>query len=192
VKHISKCTGCTLYSTVTQCCVLCGRLDVISICTAEGVPIFPREEVVAKTLIFFKDLCEAYFMWRVLNCTSIFSSRPRIGTTATFVFALAGLTVALLEASFRKSSSCRVKCYWRWSRMYNIFHPRGPSPLFRALSFPYGVSRSQSDTPHSVRLLRTSDQLDVQTFTWQHKTLTWPLRNSNPQSQQASGRRLTP
>ena len=34
------------------------------------------------------------------------------------------------------------------------------------------VYRSHSDTPHSVGLLWTSDQLDAETCTWQHTTLT--------------------
>jgi len=56
------------------------------------------------------------------------------------------------------------------------------------------ISRSHSDTPKSVGLLWTSDQPVAETSTWQHSTLTrdrhpWPGRDSNPQSQQASGRR---
>jgi hypothetical protein len=59
------------------------------------------------------------------------------------------------------------------------------------------ASRSHSDTSHSVGLLWTSDQPDAQTSTWQHTTLTrdrhpCPRRDSNSQSQQASGRRPTP
>jgi len=47
------------------------------------------------------------------------------------------------------------------------------------------------------RLLWTSNQPEAQTFTWQHATLTTdihpcPRWNSNPQSQQVSGRRPTP
>jgi hypothetical protein len=58
-------------------------------------------------------------------------------------------------------------------------------------------SQSHSDTPHSAGLLWTSDQPDADTSTWQHTTLTTdnhpcPCRDSNPQSQQASGRRPTP
>jgi hypothetical protein len=57
------------------------------------------------------------------------------------------------------------------------------------------ASRSHSDTLHSVGLLWTSDQSNAGTSTWQHTTLTTdrhpcPRRDSNPQSQQASGRRL--
>ena len=53
------------------------------------------------------------------------------------------------------------------------------------------VSRS-----HSVGLLWTSDQPDAETSTWQHTTFTrdqhpCPQRDSNPQSQQANGRRPT-
>ena len=59
------------------------------------------------------------------------------------------------------------------------------------------ASQSHSETPHSVGLLCTSDQPDAETSTWQHTTLTrdrhpCPWRNSNPQYQQARGRRPTP
>jgi len=55
------------------------------------------------------------------------------------------------------------------------------------------ASRSHSVTPQSVGLLWTGDQPDAETSTSQHTTLTrhrhpsaqW---DSNPQSQQASGR----
>jgi hypothetical protein len=55
----------------------------------------------------------------------------------------------------------------------------------------------QLDTPHSVGFVRTSDQYDAGTSTWQHATLTrdrhlYHRRDSNPQSQKASGRRPTP
>jgi len=63
--------------------------------------------------------------------------------------------------------------------------------------FDIKASRSHSDTPHSVGLLWTSDQLDTETSTWQLTTPTrdghpWCQRDSNPQSQQQSGRRPTP
>jgi hypothetical protein len=56
------------------------------------------------------------------------------------------------------------------------------------------ASRSHSDTPKSTGLLRTSDQPDAETSTWQHTTFTTERhpchrRDSNPQSQQASGHR---
>jgi len=58
------------------------------------------------------------------------------------------------------------------------------------------ASRSHSDTLHSFGLLWTRDQPEAQTSTWQHTTLTRDRqqcrrRDSNPQSQQASGRRPT-
>jgi len=58
------------------------------------------------------------------------------------------------------------------------------------------AARSHSDTPHSVGLLRRSDQPDEETCTWQHTTLTRQRhpchqRDSNPQSQQTSDRRPT-
>jgi hypothetical protein len=59
------------------------------------------------------------------------------------------------------------------------------------------ASQSHTDTQHSVWLLWTSDQPNAETSTWQHTTLTrdgraCPCGDSNPQSQQASGRRPTP
>jgi hypothetical protein len=59
------------------------------------------------------------------------------------------------------------------------------------------ASRSHSDTPHSLRLLWTSDQLDTVTSTWKHTTVIRNRhfctgRDSNPQSQQARGRSPTP
>jgi hypothetical protein len=59
------------------------------------------------------------------------------------------------------------------------------------------ASRSQSDTSRSVGLLWTSDEPNVETSTWQNTTHTRDIHpchrwNSNPQSQQASGRRPTP
>jgi len=57
--------------------------------------------------------------------------------------------------------------------------------------------RSHSDIPQLVGLLWTSDQPDAETSTWQHTTLTRDKHpcsrpDSNPQSQQASGRRPMP
>ena len=67
------------------------------------------------------------------------------------------------------------------------------------MSYIYGtpildVSRSQTTTQQSVGLLWTSDQLVAETSTWQHTTLTTdkypcPRWDSNPRSQQVSGRR---
>jgi hypothetical protein len=59
------------------------------------------------------------------------------------------------------------------------------------------ISRSHSDTPHSVRFLWTSDRLIAKTPTWQHTTLKRdrplrPRRDSNSQFQQASGHDPTP
>ena len=59
------------------------------------------------------------------------------------------------------------------------------------------VSRSQSDTPRSVGLLRTSERLVADTCTWQQTTLKrygypCPRPDSNPKTLQAKGRRHTP
>jgi len=58
------------------------------------------------------------------------------------------------------------------------------------------TSLSHSDTQHTAGFLWTSDQPDAENSTLQHTTLTrgiqtFPRRDSNPQSQQASGRRPT-
>jgi len=66
------------------------------------------------------------------------------------------------------------------------------------MSYIYGepiLNVSRSHTTHqSVGLLWTSDQLIAETSTWQYTTLTTekyscPLWDSNPRSQQVSGRR---
>ena len=59
----------------------------------------------------------------------------------------------------------------------------------------WGFYNIHNDTPHSVGLLWTSGQLVAETSTWQHTTLIigrypCPRRDSNPRSQQASGRNL--
>ena len=67
------------------------------------------------------------------------------------------------------------------------------------LGLLYELLRSHSDTPHSVGLLWTGDRPVAETPTWQHTTPArererhpCPQQDSNPQSQQASGRRPTP
>jgi len=49
------------------------------------------------------------------------------------------------------------------------------------------VSRSHSETPHSVGCLWMTDRPGPEPYTWQHTTLTrgrypYPWRDSNPQS----------
>ena len=61
------------------------------------------------------------------------------------------------------------------------------------------ASRSQSDTPHPVGFLRTSDQPDAENSTWQHTTLTRDrqhasggIRNRNPCKRAAAWWHLRP
>ena len=59
------------------------------------------------------------------------------------------------------------------------------------------LQHAHNNTPQLVGLLWTGDRLDVETSILQHTTLTigrppYPSWNSNPQSQQASGRRPSP
>jgi hypothetical protein len=53
-----------------------------------------------------------------------------------------------------------------------IFFSMAQQPLFDYVILNIEVSRSHSDTPHSVGLLCTSDQTNTETSTWQHTTLT--------------------
>ena len=79
-----------------------------------------------------------------------------------------------------------------WIHVLVIF-TCGASTRFRVTAFHYGSSRSHPwDTPHSLVPLYTSDQPDAETSTGQHTTLRrdelpCSLRDSNSQSQQASG-----
>jgi hypothetical protein len=71
--------------------------------------------------------------------------------------------------------------------------PQHTAP-YTSIGLTSGDPRSYSDTPHLVGLVWMSDQPVPETSTWQHTTLTRYRykclpRDSNPQSQQASGRR---
>ena len=75
---------------------------------------------------------------------------------------------------------------------YDAAAQRGPWPPHSR-----GFLITHNDAPHSIGFLWTSDQLVAETSTWQHTTLTTdkhpcPWRDSNPQTQQKSGRRPTP
>jgi hypothetical protein len=91
---------------------------------------------------------------------------------------------------------CHHESIFQYRRCFNayfiIFSPygstasRGPRPHFSRFRY------HTLDTPHSVGLLWTSDQLVAKTSTWQHTKLARDrhpcLRwDSNPRSQQASG-----
>jgi len=80
---------------------------------------------------------------------------------------------------------------------FRFFPPRSNSrPVGQGLLI-IESTRSHSDTSRWVWLLWKSDQLVAVTSTWQHTTFIrdrypCPRLDSNPQSQQASGRRTTP
>ena len=88
-------------------------------------------------------------------------------------------------------------CPYTHTHTHTYFPPVVQEPLMSQGLLIIKALRSHSDTPHSVGLFWTSDQPDSKTSTWQHTTLTTdkypcPWRDSNPRSQQASGRRPTP
>jgi hypothetical protein len=65
-----------------------------------------------------------------------------------------------------------------------------------ACSLPRLRGHAQLDTLHTVALICTNDQPDAESSTWQHTTLTRDRQpclrqDSNPQSQQTSGRKIT-
>jgi len=88
----------------------------------------------------------------------------------------------------------------RFQRIWNLYvsiqslqPPPPPSGSWHHHSRSYQITHN--DAPQSVGLLWTSDQFVAKTATWQHITNATdrhpcPRRDLNPQSQQASGRRL--
>jgi len=57
----------------------------------------------------------------------------------------------------------------------------GPSTRFRTMVFPYGASRSHLlDTPHSVGLLWTSDQLVAETYNTYKRQTSMPPAGFEP------------
>jgi len=81
-------------------------------------------------------------------------------------------------------------------RVWIFFSPVALRPVVRPWSPFIEVSRSHSDTPHSVGIL-PSDQPDAQTSTWQHTTLTrgkhqCPRGAKNLQSLEAVDLRFRP
>jgi len=75
-----------------------------------------------------------------------------------------------------------------------VFFPCRDSPLVGLSLLIVEISQSNSDTPHTVRLLWTSDQSDaeISTYTQYLKRYPFPRWDSNPQSLPASGLRPTP
>ena len=79
---------------------------------------------------------------------------------------------------------------------YSAPHPMAQQPPVGQGLLIIEASRTHSDTPHSVGLFWTRDRPDPETSTWQHASLRWgrhpcPREDSNPQSQQVSGRKPT-
>jgi hypothetical protein len=99
--------------------------------------------------------------------------------------------IAFLEETFIRNKI--ILLYFNYTV---IFYHDAIAPVGQGLLIVED-SWSHSDTPHSVGLLWPSDHHNADTSTWQHTTLTrdrfpWHRRDSNPQSQQASGSRSIP
>ena len=99
----------------------------------------------------------------------------------------------------------RLSLYQKWvpgvfpggkvGRCVRLTTYHNPVPL--SWNLGTSTSRNLHHPSRPVGLLWTSDQLVAETSTWQHTTLTTdkylcPRWDSNPRSQQASGRRPTP
>jgi len=92
----------------------------------------------------------------------------------------------LINVSFQRSIN----------RLYFLLSSHGPTVLVGLGIFNVEVPRSHSETTHSIGYLWTSHQPVAEASTRQYTILTrdrqpCPRRDSNPQSQQAGGRRLT-
>jgi len=79
----------------------------------------------------------------------------------------------------------------------SLFHSVAQQPCSGLGHLIVEVSRSYTDTPHSVGILWKRDQPVRMTSTWQHTIFTTerypcPRQDSNPQPQEASGRKPTP
>jgi len=90
----------------------------------------------------------------------------------------------------------KVQLFSRREALRYIYFPCGFLTRFCGVASLHGASPLHPfDTPHSVGLFWTSGQPHAEISTWQSTTLTrdkhsCPQRDSNPQSQQTSGRRL--
>jgi len=116
------------------------------------------------------------------NCTGMI--RDEKGTNRSTLWSQKFGTVKITFHSERWSLVTFV-CYWCDSPQWA-----------RASSFTRFLDHTQRRTTVGG-LLWTSDHIVAETSTWQHTTLTtdkrpWPRWDSNPQPQQASGRRPTP
>jgi hypothetical protein len=88
-----------------------------------------------------------------------------------------------MNAFWKPSVHC-IECFHFF---FSLWRPQSYSGLGRLI---VEVSRSHTDTPHSVGLLWTSDRPVADTCIWQQTTFTRdihaPRRDLNPQSQQTS------
>jgi hypothetical protein len=88
-----------------------------------------------------------------------------------------GFSLPLFWPTDRNKASLRYVLFFTLL-YFNHYHgaraPVGQGPLIIKDSW------SHSDTPHSVKLLWTSDQSDAETSTWQHTTLTTNIQTSMP------------
>ena len=129
---------------------------------------------------------------------SLLQTRPGTYPTSRSVCSFDTVKETVVQ-SWPKILNCRAELYCVHIRVLIslfIFTTAQQSPMGHGFLI-IEASRSNSDAPHSVGLLWTSDQLVAKTSTWQLTTLTTdrrpcPRRDSNPQSQQASGGRITP
>ena len=135
------------------------------------------------------------FMW--LSCFYCTIHKQRMVCIYIYIYIYIYITTRTL---FKKLTLKTLDPKFRYSfRSYYYFlfcciaaTQRGSWPLHS-----WGFCITHNDATQSVVLLWASDQLIAETSTWQHTTFTtdkhpWLRWDSNPRSQQASGRRPTP
>jgi hypothetical protein len=140
-------------------------------------------------------------LMKQVTCPQPFNQVTKLRNFLSLVFALltrqasqtTPTTVQLLNSVSQVLLICCLFS-WRYNPLWLYFSQPGNglwSPCVR------GFLVTHNDASQSVGFLWTSDQSVADTSTWQHTTLTsdrhpWNRWDSNPQSQQASGRRPTP
>jgi hypothetical protein len=135
-----------------------------------------------------------------LNVILLYSDQQHVSTSHVVIFRVVSARTKNIfilcqgHTTLNMATWVAETCLWS---IYNNFFYHGATASVDHGLLIVETSRSYSDTQHWVGLLCTSDQPDPENSTWQNTTLTtdkhsWPLWDSNPQSQQASGRRHTP
>ena len=171
-----------------------------------GLPVglleMEYQEYIAFTILVW--FCSAGLKILVVPVQSAAVSANKISPSTGVL--VRNLTVAVMVKNCPKARNSLVLFWARWIQStsshpvsfgYILFVFGATAPSGAGPPHSRGFLITHNDAPQSVGLLWTSDELVAETSTWQHTTLTTdkhpcPRWDSNPQSDQASGRRPTP